>query len=75
MHLKTRVLQNTKFPYMIELPDDELGFNSEWTMIVDWCTEQFGNRHEDDATWMVGYNKIRFSNEQDKNWVILKWMD
>lgn len=49
--------------------------NELWDEIVDWCIKQFGN---DAARWQsqatVSYMDFNFSNKQDAELFILKWM-
>lgn len=53
----------------------ELVREDEWLRIIEWCTENFGSKHDDNAKWIDGFFNIRFRSQQDLNWTVLKWMD
>jgi hypothetical protein len=74
VNLKVKILKNTKFPYMLEAVG-ELVLEDEWLRIIEWCTENFGSKYDDNSKWMDGFFNIRFRSQQDLNWTVLKWMD
>jgi hypothetical protein len=46
--------------------------SSDRSMIMQWCVDQFGSQYESDRYRYAG-NLIYFSNQDDRNWFILRW--
>jgi|LakMenE18May11ns_1017448.scaffolds.fasta_scaffold9782565_5 hypothetical protein len=46
--------------------------SSDRSMITQWCVDQFGSQYESDRYRYAG-NLIYFSNQDDRNWFILRW--
>jgi hypothetical protein len=60
--------------------------SSDRSMIIQWCVDQFGSQYESDRyrvdqfgsqyesdRYRYAGNLILFSNQDDRNWFVLRW--
>ena len=51
--------------------------NEDYEEVVAWCTEQFGPRPRRPDAWTrwvdIHIDRIRFRDEKDYNWFVLRW--
>ena len=72
MTFKTRKLHTNAYPFVVE-PDATL---KSYTELIRWCHDTFGAEASmagSSQRWLREFYCIRFQNEADRNWFLLKW--
>jgi hypothetical protein len=60
-------LTRSGIKYAVEYPD------ADYTEVVDWCRENFGEPNIINGRWFALEYTIQFATRRDRDWFYLRW--